>query len=435
MKTTPNLKFLCCACVLLASMAAAGQTPMTWDQVRQRFDQNNPSLLAGELNIDESKAQEITAFLRPNPQATLSADGTQVLPTPRNPDGTSNPWQPFKATYTTGTFSYLHERAYKRELRLDSARRGTTIAVSSQADLKRNLLFSLRGAFIAVLQAKVVLQFAKDNLAYYDHVLDISRIRFKDGDIAKVDLDRLELQRVQYESDLQSAEVNLITAKISLLTLLNDRTPVSQFDVRGTLDFVEQPPPLDEFRKIALQNRPDLRAAVQAIDKAKTDHQLAVSNGSTDPTFSIWWSRNGSYNFSPGPAFERYTLGASVSVPLRIFDRNQGEKLRTRLDISRNEKLRDAAEAQVFGDVDSAYATLNGNVVLLRPYKSKYLAMSVNVRDTVLYAYQKGKASLLDFLNAESEYRSVQLAYVNLLGSYQAAAAQLNMAAGQEVIP
>ena len=403
---------------------------MTWEEVRQRFDQNNPTLLAGELNIDESKAQEITAFLRPNPQFTVSSDGTQVLPT-----GGGNPWQPFVSTYEQFSFAYLHERAHKRELRLESARKGTAISVSSEADLKRNLLFGLRSAFVSVLQSKAVLQLAKDNLAYWDHVLDINRVRFQDGAIAKIDFNRLKLQRVQYESDVQTAEVNLRTAKIALLMLLNDRTPIEQFDVTGTFDFSDRLPPLDHFRQAALDTRPDLRAAVQSLDKSKTDHQLAISNGSTDPVFGLWWSNNPSFNFSPGNVFGRETLGLSVSIPLRIFDRNQGEKLRTKLDITRNEKLRDAAQAQVFNDVDSAYTTLNSNIILLQPYKREYLQTSVDVRDTVYYSYQKGAASLLEFLDAESEYRSVQVAYVNLVGSYLTAAAQLNQAVGREVIP
>ena len=423
-------KWLFRTLALLVSVGAVAQTPMTWDQVRQRFEQNNPTMLAGALNIDESKAGEITAFLRPNPQFTVTSDGTQVIPT-----GGGNPWQPFVGAYQMGSFSYLHERDHKRELRRESARKGTTIAVSTQADLMRNMIFGLRSAFVATLQAKAVLQLAKDDMAYYDHVLAISRIRFQDGDIAKIDLNRLELQRVQYESELQTAEVNLETAKIQLLTLLNSRTPLDQFDVTGPFEFSGKLRSRDELRKIALENRPDLRAAVQTLDQARTNHELAVANGSTDPTFSIWWTHDGSYNFSPGDVFGRHTLGASVSIPLRIFDRNQGEKLRTKIDITRNEKLRDAAEAQVFSDVDTAYAAVNSNVILLQPYKDKYLQMSVEVRDTVYYAYQKGNASLLDFLNAESEYRQVQLAYLSLIGSYLTSAAQLNEAAGQEVIP
>ncbi|MGD1216508.1 MAG: TolC family protein, partial [Terriglobales bacterium] len=248
---------------------------------------------------------------------------------------------------------------------------------------------------------------------------------------AQIDLDRLELQRVQYESDLQAAEENLETAKIQLLTLLNSRTPVDQLDVTGPFDFNDQLLPRDEFRKIALNTRPDLKAAVEAVDKAQTDHKLAVANGSTDPTFSAWYSYNPSFN-NP---FAHQTLGASIAIPLRIFDRNQGEKLRTQLDIRRNERLRDAAEAAVLGDVDSGYATLESDLILLRPYKTKYLQQSVRVRDTIFFSYQHGGSSLLDFLNSQAEYRTVQLNYVNLVGSYLTAAAQLNQAVGREVIP
>jgi cobalt-zinc-cadmium efflux system outer membrane protein len=319
----------------------------------------------------------------------------------------------------------LYERAHKRELRTESAKKGTAIAVSQQDDLERGLLFNLRSAFVQTLQARAVLQVSKDNLDYYDRVLKISSDRYQAGDIAQIDLDRLELQRVQYESDVQTAIVNLRTAKIQMLMLLNDRTPVEQFDLVGVFDFNNQVDALDAYRQVALDNRPDLKAAIQAVDKAHTDYKLAVANGSTDPTFSVDVARN--------PPIDFY-FGVGVEFPLRIFDRNQGNKLHTKLDITRNEKLKDAAEAQVFSDVDSAYATLASNLTLLRPYKQKYLAQAVRVRDTILFSYQHGGASLLDFLNAESDYRSVELNYVNLVGSYLTAAAQLNQAVGKEVM-
>ena len=415
-----QLRCLTLSLLLCVGRSAPAQEPWTWEKVRARFEQSNPTLQAGKVNVDESKAQEITAYLRPNPTFTLSADGTQIAPD-------KGIWQPLAGTFESPSISYLHERQHKRELRLESAKKGTLIAESSQADLERTLLFDLRSAFVSTLQAKAVLQLAKDNLAYYDHVLEISRNRFNAGDIAQIDLDRLELQRVQYESDLQAAEESLENAKIQLLTLLNDRTPIEQLDVTGPYDFNDQLPPRDGFRKIALDTRPDLKAAVEAIDKAQADHKLAVANGATDPTLSAWYTHNGSFN---NPVAIN-TLGLSVSIPLRIFDKNQGEKLRTQLDITRNERLRDAAEALVLSDVDTAYATLESNLTLLRPYKAKYLQQSVRVRDTITFAYQNGGASLLDFLNAQAEYRSVQLNYVNLVGSYLAAAAQLNMAVGR----
>jgi cobalt-zinc-cadmium efflux system outer membrane protein len=166
------------------------------------------------------------------------------------------------------------------------------------------------------------------------------------------------------------------------------------------------------------------------VQQAETNYKLAEANGSTDPTIAAWFTHNGSFN-NPDAL---NTLGASVSIPLRIFDRNQGEKLRTKIDINRNEKLRQGVETQVYSDVDSAYAALASNIELLKPYKRQYLEEAVRVRDTVLFSYQHGGAALLDFLNAQSEYRAVELNYVNLVGSYLTAAAQLNQAVGREVI-
>jgi cobalt-zinc-cadmium efflux system outer membrane protein len=233
------------------------------------------------------------------------------------------------------------------------------------------------------------------------------------------------LQRVTYESDLQTAEVNLRTAKIQLLALLNDRTPVEQFDVTGAFDFSNQVPPLNDVRQAALDSRPDLRAALQSVDKAKTDHRLAIAMGSTDPTFGFDVGRN--------PPIDQY-MGFGVSIPLRIFDRNQGEKRRTQLDIDRNERLVEATRAGVFSDVDSAHATVTSTVILLQPYKDRYLQQASRVRDTIAFSYEHGAASLLDFLNAQAEYRGVQVNYLNLVASYLQAASQLNLAVGREVI-
>jgi cobalt-zinc-cadmium efflux system outer membrane protein len=412
--------------VVLAGGQATPQTPpqvWTWEQVKDRFQLDNPTLLADKVNIDESRAQEITAFLRPNPNLTLSVDGTQIAPD-------KGVWRPLAGTFESPSISYLHERQHKRELRLESAKKGTLIAESNHSDMQRTMLFNLRSVFVSALEAKAVLQLAKDNIAYYDHLLQISRDRYSAGDIAQIDLDRLELQRVQYESDLQTAEEDLENAKIQLRTLLNSRTPLDQFDVIGVYDFNDQLQPQDEFRKIALDSRPDLKAAAESVDKAKTDHKLALANGSTDPTWGVWYTHNSSNN-NP---FGINTIGVSASFPLRIFDHNQGEKLRTQLDITRNERLRDAAEAGVLSDVDSNYATVESDLILLRPYKAKYLQQAVRVRDTITFSYQHGGASLLDFLSAQAEYRTVELSYVNLVGSYLTAAAQLNQAVGREVI-
>jgi outer membrane protein, heavy metal efflux system len=392
---------------------------LSWEQVRERFEVHNPTLLAGKLNVDESKAEEITAFLRPNPTLGVSIDQID----PFN-GGASH--GPFAYLLNGASVDYLFERRHKRELRRQSAQEATQVAASNQADLERTLLFNLRSAFVGILQAKAVRHVALDNLSYYDRLLGVSREQFKAGGIAQMDLDRLELQRVQYESDLQTAEVNLHTTKIQMLALLNERTPVDQFDVAGVFDFPDSILPLEEARKVALDSRPDLQAAMQSVEKARTDHKLAVADGSTDPTLGFDVGRN--------PPIDAY-FGVSVSIPLRIFDRNQGEKKRTQVDVERSERLLDAAQMQVFSDVDSAYASVDSALTLLRPYKAKYLQQAVRVRDAITFSYQHGGASLLDFLSAENDYRSVELNYANLIGSYLMAAGQLNLGAGHEVIP
>ncbi|MGD0489368.1 MAG: TolC family protein [Syntrophorhabdales bacterium] len=371
----------------LAGVSRAGE-PLTWQQVRATFIATNPTLLAGRLGIEESKAEEITAYLRPNPQLTAATDYIH----PFKSYGALDDAQP------SISVGYLIERLNKRGLRLETARKGTAVAVSQLADQERTLLFTLRSAFIQVLQQKALLALAREDLAYYDKVLDVSAERFRTGDIARIDLDRLQLIRVQYESELETAIVNLRTAKIQL----------------------------------ALETRPDLRAAVQSIDQARSAQQLAEANASTDPTISIDGGRFPQTTV-PAPSVVSY-VGFSVSIPLRIFDRNQGERLRTKLDVTRNERLRDVTEAQLYSDVDSAHVTLNGTVVLLKPYKTQYLKQATTVRDTVTFSYQRGGASLLDFLQAQADYRSVQIAYLNLVGSYLSAAAQLNLAVGREVI-
>jgi cobalt-zinc-cadmium efflux system outer membrane protein len=393
------------------------QQTYTWEQIKSKFEATNPTLRAGQIGIDESRAAEVTAFLRPNPDLTIAADQFQFF--------NGNPYRPLASVLLSGSASYLHERQHKRELRRQDAQDATAIAESQQADLERTLTFTLRNAFIQALQAKAVLAQAKDNLADYDKVLELGRTRKQAGDIAQMDLDRLELQRVQFETDLATATVNLRTAKIQLLTLLNDRTPVDRFDVSGPFDFMDQIVTLEDLRRIALDARPDLKAAVQSIEKAKTDYKLAIANGSTDPTWGADLGRN--------PPLTFY-VGISVNIPLRIFDRNQGEKARTQLDIRRNERLREATEAQIFNDVDSAYATVNSTVTLLRPYKQKYLQTAARVRDTVSFAYQHGGIALLDFLQAQQDYRAIQVAYLNLVGSYLTAVSQLNMAVGREAI-
>lgn len=407
--------------------AALGQSPpksYTWQQIKERFESVNPTLIAARASIDEDRAEEFTAFLRPNPEFGLSFDGFQLAPN-------AGIWQPLSGVVMTPSVSYLHERQHKRELRLASAQKTTDIAESSYADQARTLLYNLRSAFVGVLQAKAVLQNAQANLTYWDQELVVNRNRYSAGDLAKLDLDTLELQRYQFESDYQNAELNLKTSKINIEQLIVDHTAWDAFDVTGPYEYSTSLMPLEGFRTAALENRPDLQVAVKNVDLARTNHLLAIANGSVDPTWSVWYSRNASF----ANPYANNTAGFSVSIPLRLFDRNQGEKIRTQIDIQLHERQRDAAEAQVYTDVDTAYATLQQALNLLGRSKEYYLPLAAELRDKRRDAFQHGGASLLDYLDAEKSYRDTNLNYINFIGSYLTAAAQMNEAVGKEVLP
>ena len=396
---------------------ALGQKTLTWEEAKRELEASNPTLRAARIGIQESRADEITAYLRPNPDLTVSADQFNPF--------TGNPYRPFGDVLPFVSSTYLVERRHKRELRRESAQGSTAIAVSQLADQERSLLFDLRTAFVAVLQQKSVLAVTRESLDYYDRSLTVSRERYKAGDIARVDLDRMELQRVQFETDVQTALVNLRTAKIQLEELLNDRTPVEQLDVIGRFDYAEILTPLEEFRQSAFAARPDLRAALQGVDKARTDHRLAVANGSTDPTFGVDLARDppdpGVYRFQceHSAAHFRPQPGRKGAHPTRHRAQRAAGRSHPRADIQRCRLgICHAAEQP-----DTA-----------APLQSGLSPQAARVRETISFSYQHGGASLLDFLQAQQDYRGIQLSYLNLVGSYLSAASQLNLAVGREVI-
>ncbi len=392
------------------------QEPWTWEKVRERFETNNPTLRAGRLQVDEAKAGEITASLRPNPQLSVVLDQFTVF-NPSVLSANNAQWTP--------TVTQLIERQSKRHLRYQSAELAARSSQSDTQDLERNLLFNLRDAFVRLLAAKSVLQFSTDNLSYFDKVIEVNRERFKAGDISNIDFERVELQRVQLESDYQNALVSLRQAKLDLLALMNEKSSADQFDVAGEFDFHDKLPELAEVRQQALLIRPDLQSAERIVQKAQADHKLAWANGSTNPTVGLEYQRTGPFN----------TLGIDFAIPLRIFDRNQGEKQRTQIEMDRTLRLREAVMAGVLRDVDSAHTALVSVVEVLKPYRDHYLPEATDVRETISFSYAHGGSSLLDFLDAQRAYRDTQLNYRNLIASYLSAANQLNFTVGREVIP
>ena len=339
-----------------------------------------------------------------------------------------NPYRPFGFLLPFVAFDYLHERQHKRELRLESAQKATAIAESQQLDLERTMLFTLRSAFVQTLQAKQLLIQAQENLDYFNKELAIFRSRFQSGDIARVDLDRMQLQRVQYESDYQNALVNSRTARITLRMLLNDQTPVDKFDVTGPFEFKDQVLPLEEFHTIAEAARPDLKAAVQAVDKAHTDYKLAVANGSTDPTFGMDFARNPPIPLYMGvqrqhpAAHLRPQSGREGPHPNRHHPCRAAEGCRRRRRSSAM-SIRPTSRSSVPSTCSSP---IRARTATCRPPR----ASATPCRSPTSAARRR----CVDYLDAQRDYRATEVAYINLVAAYLTAASQLNLAVGREVL-
>lgn len=408
------------AAVLLATNVRAQHPPSyTWQQIQNMFAQSNPTLHAQQQNIASNRAVELTAAARPNP--TLQNDTTSA---------------------TIGIYQEF-EIGGKRSARIRSARLATQISQTDATDAKRTLTLKLRQAFISALQAKSDLEAARDNLANYKRTVDLNREMLQQGEIARADFLRIELQMLQFETDLDDANLELKTAKITLRGLLGPADTPDDFDVSGDLKAEPLDMNLAALQKLALQNRPDLKSAQSATLKAAADLRLAEANRWPDPTIGTSFLHTGSE--MPGPQwFEPfYPKGASsnamglgfASIQLPIFNRNRGEITRTRSEELRASFVAQAAQNQVTQDVETAYAQFVSARDRLRLYEDTFLGAAKESLDIEDFSFHHGGASVLEFLDAERTYRATQLAYRQQLAAYLNAVAQLQSAAGLEISP
>jgi cobalt-zinc-cadmium efflux system outer membrane protein len=404
----------------LAVVAPAQQQPAyTWEQIHDLFVRSNPSLRAQEQSVVSNRAAEVTAGLRPNPT--------------------------FQNDTTSATFGIYQEFEIggKRSARLGSARLATQISQTDSADARRTLTLNLRQAFVSALQAKSDLEFARDNLATYQKTVDIDNDLFQHGEISRADFLRIQLQMLQFQTDLDDAELEMKTAKAALRGLLGPNNLPQDFEVEGDLKAAPFDKDLTELEKQAVENRPDLKSAETGRDKAAADVRLAKANAWPDPTIGVSYLHTG--NEIPGPewfqpfypkANSSNAMGLGIaSIPIPIFNRNQGEIARAQSEQVRSQLLADAARTQVIQDVESAYAAFASARDRLHMYEQTYLGFAKESLDIEEFSFHKGGASILDFLDAQRTYRATQLAYRQQLASYLNALAQLQTAAGVDVTP
>jgi outer membrane protein, heavy metal efflux system len=409
----------------LLANSASSQTPkgavrISLDEAVQMAIQHNHVQIAARNTIQQAQAEEITANLRPNP--ALTADW-EYLPffTPSS----------FTADYLHDSseadlgVSYLFERGHKRQRRLQAAKDITAVTRSQVADNERQLTFQVATMFFAAQLAESTLELAQTDLKSFQQTVDISEHEFKVGGISENDYLKIQLQLLQYQGDLEQALVAREQSLSDLRQLLGYESVTADYDVEASFNYQPMKLGLEDLQLKALQDRPDLRAAQQGVTAAGSQYALEKANGKQDVT--------GSFNYSHVNAINAGTI--LVSVPLPFFNRNQGEIERTRLAISQAQELQLAANGQVLTDVKDAYEGFRSNDRVVLLYLSKYLEVAKKSRDISEYSYHRGAAALLDFLDAERTYRSVQLAYRQSLAAYLLALEQVREAVGTRTLP
>jgi cobalt-zinc-cadmium efflux system outer membrane protein len=403
--------------VLSAAQISYAQAPAAAITMQQAVEQalaHNPGLLAAQQNLLSMKGQEVEAGLRANPY--FGVTGTDITLPANNP---GNPYS------YSAQVSRLFERGQKRRWRLDAARATTAQTEAQYHDQIRQTTLQVRENFTNLVLAKAVLKLAQDNLSSFKHELQINHDRYDAGDIGKLDYERLDLQLAQFESDESSAENNLVQASDQLQTLLGIGQPSRSFDVSGDL----VPPPLStsltDLEQKALAARPDYQAAQAAVHVADANVKLAYANGTTDPTLEGEYDRSGVDS----------SAGFSINIPLRIFDRNQGNKDTTKYLAQASRFGQVAAQNQVYSDVDQAWIQYTTSKVLSDRYNGHYLAEAKDVLSIAQFAYEHGGIALLDYLSALQDDRTTSLNALNSYAQTWMAIHQLSFASATEVVP
>jgi cobalt-zinc-cadmium efflux system outer membrane protein len=401
---------------LFASTLGMAQTPvaLTLQQALDTARAHNPSLSAAQQHVTATRASEVTAGLRQNPIFTLSGSDVSLSAT--------NPANPY--SYTANG-SRLFERGEKRRWRLDAARATSEVTQSQYQDTERQTTLAVKDSFTNMLAAKAALKIADENLSGYRDTVRLSKIRLDVGDISATDFDRIDLQLAEFEDDDDDARLQLVQASDQLQSLLGAAKPIDGFDISGTLDLPTVRQTEVEFEQAALAARPDYQAAVQSVRLADANVKVAVSDGTTDPTIGGEYERTATYN----------TAGFQLSIPVRIFDRNQGEKQRTRYEAQSSRFAEVAVRNQVVSDVDQAWAAYVTAGAQAKRYNDHYVALSQRVRDNVEYSYRHGGTTLLDYLDALRDYRQVNLDALNANQKVRLALDQLSFAAAVETLP
>jgi cobalt-zinc-cadmium efflux system outer membrane protein len=414
-----------CVLIGLTFGQTTGPAKITLDEAIQMALQHNHNMLAARTTIQQSEAEEVTANLRPNPSIFADWEYLPIgSPAHQNPalyNGQSTSDYLHNNTEGDIGLSYLIERGKKRQHRLQAAKDITAQTKSLVADNERTLTFSVASSFVNVQLAESTLELAQKDLKGFQETVDLSELRYQKGAISEDDYLKIKLQLLQFETDYQQAQLARVQGLSDLRQFLGYESVSADYDVAGEFDYQPLKGNVEDFQAKALQNRSDLRAAQQGVIAARSQYELQRAIGKPDVTVQA--------NYSHVNGINAATFYGSIPIP--IFNRNQGEIARTRIAITQSQEIEKATSGQALTDVHDAYAGLRESEHVVQLYRSGYLDVAQKDRDISEYAYKRGAASLLDFLDAERSYRATQLAYRQAMAAYLLALEQLREAVGR----
>lgn len=402
----------------------AAPNRLTLEQAVQEALEHNLTRLADRYNISIADARIVTAKLRPNPVFSAGLDYQDMLGTGFSSDTNSSAGPPefnFRV-------DFVLERGGKRAKRIDAAENAKAVTQLQVLDGTRQLVLDVDLAFVDVLLAKENLAVAQENLKALNSIVETNRARVKAGDLAAVELFRSNLAALQFQNQVRQAALRLRTANNRLQALLGRTARSERFDVQGPIRSEAAQVTLAEVKETALSRRPDILALRRDEARSLAELRLQIAQGKVD--FTVGTQYHHQYGNAHGDA-----MGFFFSTPLPVFNRNQGEIERARLEQAQIGRRIKALELSISADVEVAFDQFTAAKQTLETVERDMLGRAREVRDTMDYSYRRGEASFVEFLDAQRTFNETLQTYNETRADYARNLYFLDSVTGRSVNP
>jgi cobalt-zinc-cadmium efflux system outer membrane protein len=411
---------LCCLAAIAWMPALAQPQPLDLEAALREAAEHNLNLLADRYNVSIADARLLTAGLRPNPVLTVSASNLQL-------PGETPQLNPRELSWRA---DFVVERGRKRAERVAVARSAKSVAELELLNALRALTFDVESAFVDVLLARATLAVARQNFEALNGIAELNAIRVRAGDLAGVEWIRSRVAALESRNSLEQARLRLENAKNRLQLLLGRPAPAPDFDIAGDFRQDAVTYDRDEIVRQAFQARPDLLALRRQQARTQAELRLQLAQGKVDYVIGAEFGRQ------QQPGLGQATVAAfSVSVPLPVFNRNQGEIRRAEVERQQNEARLRALEAAIRNEAESAFRAYSTSRTLLDTFQREMIEQAAEVRRITEFSYRRGEASLLEFLDAQRAFNDVMQGYNDARAEYARSLYLIDSVTGKSVNP